>query len=460
MAEVHCFTSASFAYLDRARILWETLRHHQPDWKLWLCLADREPPGFKFDPSRELIDGVVRLDELGIQDLDRWVFDHDIVELCTAVKGPMLCKLLEEGASKVIYLDPDIAVFSDLSEIESLLDRYDIILTPHQLEPDGDFQAIIDNEIGSLKHGIYNLGFIAVANTDHGRRFAYWWRDRLLRFCFDDIPNGLFTDQRWCDHVPVFFPTTHILRDPGYNVASWNQSRRPITIEKDGSVRAAGAILRFFHFTKITWAGQVMLERYSGGRSEVFELMKWYNSRLAANVVAGLPSNWWAFGRYSDGQVITRAHRSAYRADPRLRERFKRPFIARPGSFAEHTAAVVADGYAAFDIRPGGVCSFDHVRLSADEVILSGWAILSGDDAPADAVLLQLDVAGSSRRIVADRTVRPDVAASYKNDALKMSGFTAIAKRQAGMNVKLLQAFEGHLYVCPTEYVVPEGKGR
>jgi hypothetical protein len=109
---------------------------------------------------------------------------------------------------------------------------------------------------------------------------------------------------------------------------------------------------------------------------------------------------------------------------------------------------------------PGGARNFDRVRLSADEVILSGWAILSGDDAPADAVLLQLDVAGSSRRIVADRTVRPDVAASYKNDALKMSGFTAIAKRQAGMNVKLLQAFEGHLYVCPTEYVVPEGKGR
>src|SRR5271169_1573019 len=471
MAEVHCFTSASFAYLDRARILWETLRRHQPNWKLWLCLADREPLGFKFDPSRELIDGVVRLDELGIQDLDRWIFDHDIVELCTAVKGPMLSKLLDEGASKVIYLDPDIAVFSDLSEIESLLDRYDIILTPHQLEPDDDFQAIIDDEIGSLKHGIYNLGFIAVANTDHGRRFAYWWRDRLLQFCFDDIPNGLFTDQRWCDHVPVFFPTTHILRDPGYNVASWNQSRRPITIEKDGSVRAAGAILRFFHFTKITRAGQVMLERYSGGRSEVFELMKWYNSRLAANAVAGLPSNWWAFGRYSDGQVITRAHRCAYRADPRLRARFKKPFIAGPGSFVEYASAiadksidghsqpapVVADRYAAFDIRPGGAGNFDHVRLSADEVILSGWAILyrDGCGAPAEAVLLELNVAGSSRRVVADRTERPDVAVSYKNDELKMSGFTAVVKRQAGMNVKLLQAFEGHLYVCPTEYVVP-----
>ena len=52
MAEVNCFTSASFAYLDRARVLAETLRRHQPDWTLWLCLCDQEPPGFAFRSRR------------------------------------------------------------------------------------------------------------------------------------------------------------------------------------------------------------------------------------------------------------------------------------------------------------------------------------------------------------------------------------------------------------------------
>jgi hypothetical protein len=110
--------------------------------------------------------------------------------------------------------------------------------------------------------------------------------------------------------------------------------------------------------------------------------------------------------------------------------------------------------YAAFDIRPGGACNFDGVRLSTDEVTLSGWAILSADadGAPPEPVILQLDVAGTSRRVVAHRTERSDVAASYKNDALKMSGFTAVVKRQPGMNVKLLQAFDGHLYACPVDY--------
>jgi hypothetical protein len=336
MPNVHCFTSASFAYLDRVRVLGETLRRHQPDWKLWLCLSDKEPPGFKFDLSIEPVDGLVRIEELEIDDFDRWVFCHNVVELCTAVKGPMLCKLFDEGASKVVYLDPDIAIFSDLSEIETLLDRYDVILTPHQLEPEIDLQAICDNEIGSLKHGIYNLGFIAVANNDNGRRFARWWRDRLLHFGVDDIPNGLFVDQRWCDHVPVFFPTVHILRDPGYNVASWNLGRRPISITQQGAITAGGAELRFFHFTKINSAGPVMLERYSGGRIEVFELMKWYKSRLTANTVIGLPPDWWAYGKYLNGQTIQQAHRIKYRSNSALRNRLENPFAAG-SKFFENT---------------------------------------------------------------------------------------------------------------------------
>lgn len=335
MSEVHCFTSASFAYLDRVRVLGETLRRHHPDWTLWLCLSDQEPPGFHFDPAREAFDHVVRVGELGIPDLPRWLFDHDIVELCTAVKGPMLCRLLDAGADKVIYLDPDIAVFDSLEEVELLLDRHDVVLTPHQVEPDSERSAILDNEIGSLKHGIYNLGFLAVSNTEEGRRFARWWRDRLLEFCFDDVPNGLFTDQRWCDHAPAFFPGVHVLRDAGYNVASWNLSRRPIRIEEDGSIRVAGRPLRFFHFTKVTWIGELMLERYAAGRIEVFELMKWYRSRLAANATVDLPPRWWVYGRYSDGTEIEREHRLLYRQRPELRERFPNPFTMGSRMFAE-----------------------------------------------------------------------------------------------------------------------------
>ena len=174
---------------------------------------------------------------------------------------------------------------------------------------------------------------LAVAGSEEGRRFARWWRSRLLEHCYDDVPYGLFTDQRWCDLVPAFFGNAHVLRDPGYNVAIWNLSRRPITIDPQGNIRAAGRLLRFFHFTKINWVGETMLERYAGDGIEVFELMQWYRRRLAANALEGLPENWWAYGTYADGTLIPRTHRRLYRDRADLRERYPDPFTAGPMAF-------------------------------------------------------------------------------------------------------------------------------
>jgi hypothetical protein len=333
MPEVHCFTSASFSYLDRARVLAETVKHFHPDWTLWLCLSDREPDGFAFEIEKEKFDRLVRIEELNIPDLERWIFVHDVVELCTAVKGAMLCKILESGADKVLYLDPDIALFGDLSLIPELLDHHAVVLTPHLLAPEPTLDGVQDNEIGSLKHGVYNLGFIAIRNSPEGRQCARWWRDRLIDFCFDDIPNGLFTDQRWCDLIPAFFPTTHILSDPGYNVACWNLSNRPINFRPNGEIWAAESLLRFFHFTKVNSVGEKVLEKYANGRSEVFELLHWYRQKLAANKAKLLPSGWWAFGNYQNGKSILREHRLIYRKRTDLQSLLPRPFDSGPNTF-------------------------------------------------------------------------------------------------------------------------------
>lgn len=326
MTGVHVYTSATFAYLDRVRVLGESLRRHAPDWTFTLCLPDEAPPGVLLDLTVEPFDAVVRLEDLGVPALEQWVFEHDVVELCTAVKGLMMTRLLEAGADKVVYLDPDTTVFSSLQELEDLLDEHDVLLTPHQVDPADDRHEILDNEVSALKHGVYNLGFAAVANRGDGLRFARWWRDRLMSFCFDDIPNGLFTDQRWCDLAPAFFPGLHVLRDPGYNVASWNLGQRLMTVDQQGTVLVNGRPLRFFHFTKVTTVGERMIDRYSGGSTVPIELLRWYRARLATCAVAGLPARWWAYDTYSDGSPVLRQHRRAYRDSDALRLRFPQPF--------------------------------------------------------------------------------------------------------------------------------------
>ena len=111
--KLHCFTSFTFSYLARASILVRTLREAHPDWVIWAVVTD-EPPGDDDRGLAKVFDHVVYAKELCFERFDRWLFKHDVVEASTAVKGQMLRHLLGEGAEKVVYLDPDIAVFSDL----------------------------------------------------------------------------------------------------------------------------------------------------------------------------------------------------------------------------------------------------------------------------------------------------------------------------------------------------------
>ena len=244
----------------------------------------------------------------------------------------MLSKLLKQGARNVIYLDPDIAVFATLEHVTALLEQHPVILTPHLTSPEKTLVGVVENEIGSLKHGSYNLGFIAVRNSDEGRRFAEWWQERLLTFCYDDIPAGLFTDQKWCDLVPSLFPGVQILRDPGYNVAGWNLSSRKIEIDADGTFLAAGVPLRFFHFTKLNSVGEALIQRHSQNDA-AFELVRWYRERLERAPRRSLPPGFWAFANFKDGEAIQQRQRLLYRNHSELRETFKNPFLSGANTF-------------------------------------------------------------------------------------------------------------------------------
>ena len=330
---VCCYTSFTFAYAARALVLAETLRRAHPDWVLAAVVVDRHPAGQPLAALLPEFDEVIGMEELGIPRVSSWLFKHDVVEACTAVKGAMMTRLLAQGHNAVIYLDPDIAVFGPLEEAVELLASASIVLTPHQTAPNLADKALADHEMTSLLYGTYNLGFIAVRNDGTGRAFAAWWAARLHRACYDAPETGIFTDQRYVDLVPGLFDGVSILRDPGYNAASWNLSTRHVAVHGDGSIRVNGAPLRFFHFTKVGGTGtggmgDVMLERYAGDNVEVFELLAWYKRELARHgtrPAAALP---WHFGRFSNGTAVPQAARRLYRARRDLMEHFDDPFDA------------------------------------------------------------------------------------------------------------------------------------
>jgi hypothetical protein len=330
---VLAYSSFTFSYLNRARVLFQTLRRFHPGWELVALITDEPPPGFVFDPAAEPFDRVVWARDLAIPDFLRWLFMHDVVEACTAVKGPFLHQACASDAEAVIYLDPDTALFSGLEPVEQWLETCDILLTPHLVDPNDEPEAILDNDLSASRTGIFNLGFLAVRTTGEGARFAKWWNDRLLDYCYDDMPAGLFVDQRWCDHVPALFDKVKVIRDPGYNVASWNLSRRKVAVEKDGDITVNGQPLRFWHFTKLGPIADAATRKAAGDNFPVYEIWNWYRGQVEAAADPAIPPGWWAHGTYADGQPITKAERVLYRRREDLRAAFPDPFAAGENTY-------------------------------------------------------------------------------------------------------------------------------
>lgn len=325
---IHAFTSFTYSYLNRARVLAATLRRQHPDWVIWAVLTDKEPEGFAIDWSAEDYDRVITAEDLFGEETDRWLFNHDIVEACTAVKGRALQRIMDDPtAEKVFYFDPDIAVFNPMTPVVQLLDNHSIVLTPHQIDPDpaSNRLAVRDNEVTSLGYGVFNLGFCAVRNDPEARRFADWWADRLHDWCYDRVDIGVFVDQKWCNLVPCFFDNVKVLRDPGYNVASWNLSQRRLQFSADGQVLVNGQPLRFFHFTKLGPIGDTMTQRYALDNVEVYELWWWYRNQVEAATDPSIPKGWWYYGSFDNGVTIPKVGRELYRERQDLQEAFRAP---------------------------------------------------------------------------------------------------------------------------------------
>lgn len=239
---MHVVTIAARNYLPMARVLARSFRASNPTDGFSVLVVDADDT----EPIDASDFDVIRPSQLSLERAEffRMAMIYDVTELSTALKPWALEYLIENGANVAVYLDPDIKVYSSLADIEKRALRHGLVLTPHTTVPmkrDG----LRPSEADIMGSGIYNLGFIAVSAKS--REMLEWWQARLSRDSISAPESMLFTDQRWIDMVPGYYPHW-IERDPGYNVAYWNLDARPLHREGE-NVLVGSSPLRFFHFS-------------------------------------------------------------------------------------------------------------------------------------------------------------------------------------------------------------------
>lgn len=317
----------------QARVLMRSLEVHHPEWHRHVVLIDEAGSADDADLFTTL-----PLHALGVPDVRRFTFRYTLLELSTAVKPWAFAELLGRGYDRVVYLDPDITVYSRLDELDAVPADTLLVLTPHLTVPsDGRVSA---SERAVLQSGAYNLGFLAVHRHAACGRFLAWWQSKLEFDCVSEVERGLFVDQKWMDLATGLFPGVQVLRHDGYNVAYWNLRQRRVRGD-DGVWRVNDVPLRFFHFSGIDSANpdQVSVHDPALGLEDVGEaraLVETYrqNTREAGSAsFSGLPC---AFTAFADGTRVSEAARRAYRRSDALAHAAGDDPFAHPDVFA-HT---------------------------------------------------------------------------------------------------------------------------
>ncbi|MCY9592021.1 hypothetical protein PC41400_05060 [Paenibacillus chitinolyticus] len=320
-------TSICANYLPKAMVLAKSVKEADPSIKVVVSLLEREvtPEAQAF----EYFDDIVLGKDLGFENFEKFIFKHSIVEASTAVKGQLFLYLMEnyQEETKFVYLDPDIQVLSSLTELEEALESNPIVLTPHLTTPEDIMDAVMDNELSALKHGAFNLGFLAVSRSEESKRFIEWWASRLDMFCYDDIPRGIFTDQKWMDLAPCFFDV-YILKHPGYNAAPWNVSKRKIHINSNNEYIVNDKFLRFFHFSGFdSGANEGMINKYvPDKKNAIYKLRDEYVKEMNLMGQEELGAIPWSYDYFNSGEKIERTTRIAYRDNLEMPYKFQDPF--------------------------------------------------------------------------------------------------------------------------------------
>jgi hypothetical protein len=308
-AELAVFTVCNIAYLPKTLVLADSLREHN-DIRLKVILFDKKQ---ELPPHTETLD-ITWLEDLGFLEWESLAFIYDIIELSTSLKPFIALKLLKKYA-RIIFLDPDTAVYSALDPILDDLTASPVVLTPHYIKPQPDTEG--ESDLAMMRFGSFNLGFFAVRQGPEANEFLNWWNKRCINYCFMESQFGLSTDQKWVSIAPCFFKFLKISFNPGYNAAPWNTFERTLT-SKNGEQYMVNEHypLVFFHFSNFDHAdSQYLNKRASSEKGVRYELLaelgKDYSQKLKFYENA-IKRSKYSFDYMSDGSYISPTLRRAY----------------------------------------------------------------------------------------------------------------------------------------------------
>jgi hypothetical protein len=339
------FTICAKNYIGLAQVLKNSIIKTNPDINFLIFVAD-EIDNSEISSNDNIL---VAKDILGIAE-DKWhqlAFKYELTEFCTCIKPYCFQYIFDNfGPCKIIYFDPDIFVFNNLTYIFNELSQYNILLTPHILTPQQFYTGDL-KEQNILSSGIFNLGFLGLSYSEQSILFLDWWKTRLDSACYRNAAESYFTDQRWIDFVPSLFSSYKISNNLGLNLAPWNFFEREVFFKNNNYYvknRINGkdeSLLLFVHFSGFKYTslinGDVIQDNIQdiSFYPDLEVLFNDYGQSLSNSLFLKYSTLSYTYNNFKNGDSITIIYRRLFRRLIEDNNYFfeKNPFLVTSNSF-------------------------------------------------------------------------------------------------------------------------------
>lgn len=245
MKHFYCSTfSKDYAY--KGLLLYNSIEQHDSDFHFFMiCLHDEAKNLFeKMNLSHATI---ISLEEIEKEDRELLSVksSRNDKEYIWTAKASVCLYLFNhfKEINHIVWLDGDTFFLSNPEPIFTEWGDYSVTLTAEKW--------LEEHSILGEMNGIYNTGFMGFKRDEYSMGCLYWFREKLIEWCFDRWEKGRWSDQVYANDWPDRFQNVGIIENVGVNltpyIINYRLIDRPvIKTEKDIFINNEKVI--FFHF--------------------------------------------------------------------------------------------------------------------------------------------------------------------------------------------------------------------
>lgn len=231
-------TYFNFAYLNRGLVCYETLMRYGAGVLYILCLDEI---------TKTAVSKLNNVVIITLEDIEDYcpklltVKNKRSLKEYFATITPILPQFLFDKykMDKLYYTDADISFVSSVNEIEEIMDKYSLMVSPHE------------NPVAHAAAGYFNVGILGYRNDDNCLSFLKWWQEKCLEWCeWIALPDGRIADQGYLNILQKSnqFQNVLICGHPGVNLGPWNLALHKTEIINNKIVLDGKYNLICFHF--------------------------------------------------------------------------------------------------------------------------------------------------------------------------------------------------------------------